>query len=289
MIKLIIITLFTLFTTLANAQSFKLLDLKSGVESSSKEMAMSLNDDAIILLGEYHYEKEIIKGQYLIIDSLSHEMNVQNKMAVAWEFLNYPQQKELSQLFIAYKESKKTFDEVIETFFPSVEGKENKSYFYRPIFDAAKKYNGKLVATNAPRAWKRLVVSSGIEALMPEQVPTYMRRGNDFYFDRFLEAMGGHGDPSVIEGYFMAQSYTDAVMADSLERETSGLLTFMTVGSFHSDYGHGLPDYLNDISSRQVINIKIISKKMTSSEEIKALQSEDPKYGFIADYLLIVD
>ena len=287
--KPLLMTLLTIVTTLSYASSFKLIDLKSGLDTGPNEIASSLSDDAIVLLGEYHYEKEIIKGQSYIIESLSEEKNARGNIAVAWEFLNYPEQKELSQFFFEYKQDQLSFTTLIESYFPTVEGKINQSYFYRPIFESAKKFDGRFIATNAPRAWKRIVVSSGVSALRSDQVPANMRRGNDFYFDRFLAAMGGHGDPSVIEGYFMAQSYTDAVMADSLVRESAGLLTFMTVGSFHSDYGHGLPDYLKEITSRQVINIKIISRAMTSADDLSAIESKDPRYGFIADYLLIVD
>lgn len=289
MMKLLIIPFLITFTTFSYSSEYKLIDLKSGLESSPIEISNSLDDDAIILLGEYHYEKEIIKGQSYIIEGLGAQKNAEGNMAVAWEFLNYPEQNLLDQFFFEFKENQINFSNLIESFFPTVEGKVNQSYFYRPIFESAKKFNSKFIATNAPRSWKRIVVSSGVSALNSDQVPAYMRRGNQFYFDRFLEAMGGHGDPSVIEGYFMAQSYTDAVMADSLVRESEGLLTFMTVGSFHTDYGHGLPDYLKDISSRQVINIKIISRTMTSADDLSIIQSKDPRYGFIADYLLIVD
>jgi uncharacterized iron-regulated protein len=289
MMKLIIILFLITFTGLTHARSFTLLDLKEGDVVTPKDITPLINDDSIIILGEYHYQKEIIAGQAYIIEELSSHKNAGHKMAVAWEFLNYPEQAKLNQSFSEFTQSKITFSEFLESFFPTKDGKENENYFYRPLFENVKKFNGKFIATNAPRSWKRVVVSSGIEALPAEQVPTYMRRGGDQYFERFFDAMGGHGDATVIEGYFMAQSYTDAVMADSLIRETNGFLTFMTVGSFHSDYGHGLPSYLQDLSSRQIINIKIISKAMTSVDEINLLKKEDLRYGYVADYLLIVD
>ena len=287
-LKLVVLLIF-LVSAHSYARVFTLLDLKNESVTNTKEIASLLNDDSIILLGEYHYQKAIIAGQAYLIEELSSERNAKGNIALAWEFFNYPEQADISRTFSLFSQNQITFSEFLEPFFPTTAGKENQSYFYRPLFESAKKFEGVFIATNAPRAWKRIVVSSGVEALEAEKIPAYMRRGSAEYYDRFLEAMGGHGDPEVIEGYFMAQSYTDAVMADSLIRESAGLLTFMTVGSFHSDYGHGLGSYLNDSSSRQMINIKIISSSMTTADELSELKSEDSRYGYVADYLLIVD
>ncbi|MCR9205433.1 MAG: ChaN family lipoprotein, partial [Halobacteriovoraceae bacterium] len=161
--------------------------------------------------------------------------------------------------------------------------------YYASLFEKAKTFGGKMVATNAPRPWKSIIVKQGFGALSADRIPSNMERGSKEYLARFKTAIGGHGSPQQIENYFMAQSYTDAVMAKSLVDLSEGEVTFMIVGSFHSDFDHGLPTYLRKISNRPVQHIRILDFKGLSKGERADLLKADPQYGDKASLYLIIN
>lgn len=260
-----------------------LFNVKTQSYETVEEMASSVSDDAIILLGETHYEQSLTNAQGQFIEKVVTHKNAEGNFSTAWEFMDYPRQNEVEMIFNSFVSGEITSDELLTGVFPGVSPEQNRVYL--PLFDITKKYQGTMLATNAPRLWKRIIVQDGIDALDSEFIPLNMRRGSDDYFQRFVEAIGGHGDPSSLEGYFMAQSYTDAVMAEQLYRQTKMDLQFMIVGYFHNDYDHGLPWYLKSLTAREVINVRMVLK---GQENVEDLKKEHPKFGYVADYLLIV-
>jgi uncharacterized iron-regulated protein len=266
------------------AKTVTLFDLREQKEVSFAQMGHDLDDDALILLGETHYEARVTTALGILIEEIVKLKKAQANYTVAWEFMNYPDQRKIEQSFGLYANEQQLFSDFLQTIFPGQ--KPQKNLVYQPIFDAAKKYNGKVLATNAPRTWKRIVVAEGIGSLESDQVPQGMQRGSQNYFDRFFSAVGGHGNPAVVEGYFMAQSYTDAVMAEQLVKGLN--LQFMIVGYFHTDYGHGLPAYLNRLTKRQIVNVRVVDSTTINEEELLLLKGIHDGYGLVSDYLLLI-
>ncbi len=111
---------------------------------------------------------------------------------------------------------------------------------------------GWTIALNAPRTLTSAIAKKGVAGLSPEELallPTDFERGNDGYFERFKEIMGGaHVPAEMLETYFEAQSAWDEVMATEaiayLERRPEQTLVII-VGDFHAAYGGGLGDRLS--------------------------------------------
>jgi uncharacterized iron-regulated protein len=130
---------------------------------------------------------------------------------------------------------------------------------YRPIIEFARTHHVAVIASDVPRRIATDVSKSGlgvVDALGGDrrlaardlQCPTTGQ-----YYDRFLEAMGGHppsGDPKAADiqqkndRFYFAQCLKDETMGESIaqafERNASARATIVHVnGAFHSDYGQG--------------------------------------------------
>lgn len=261
-------------------------------ETASKEYVLleegvkQLDPQGIYILGETHYEVDVQKGQGEFIQAMVKEHGLQNNFSVAWEFMDFPRQSDLENNFAQYEQGQMT----LEALLTDILGREpGKHMYYAPLFESAKLFGGKMVATNAPRDWKSIIVKSGFSALSADKVPANMERGSEAYLDRFKIAMGGHGTAEQIENYFMAQSYTDAWMAKSIADFSEGAVTFMVVGSFHSDYDHGLPTYLRKVTNQKVHTIRILDFKGLNQTERGELLKADPKFGDKASLYLIMN
>jgi len=273
-----------LFIFISNTFGLEIFSLKEQKKITFDSFSTKINSDALILMGESHYQKDSISVQSQTIKRVAKSVS-HTSVQVAWEFLDFRDQKMIERDFENFKTNQISLSTLLAKYFPPSGDNTNPNHLYRKLFEAAKEVKGDFLGTNAPRVWKRIVVKDGVDALESFQIPLMMRRGSDEYFDRFFEAVGGHGDPGAIEGYFMAQSYTDAYMAQSLVDQTLGKLTFMTVGYFHNDYGHGLPSYLKDLTTRQIINIRLVDKSETSKSDLAKLKAKG-RYGFVSDYLI---
>ena len=268
----------------SSAFALDFYSLESQKKTTFDSIVKGVERDAIVIFGETHYQSGSISTQAQLIDTLSKKITHQGSV-VALEFLDYPEQQMLATFFYRYVRDDISLKEMLNVFFPLNNEQKNPNHIYGKLFEAAKKNGSSLLATNAPRAWKRVLRREGVDELESHQIPRGMKRGSDDYFERFVKAVGGHGSPDVLEGYFLAQSYTDAFMAQSIVDETAGKLTFMTVGHFHSDFGHGLPSYIKDLSSRQIITLRIVDSKGLTSQAFTELM-DLKTYGPVADYLV---
>lgn len=242
--------------------------------------------DGFVILGETHYQEDIQNAQGLFIEKAVQVHGLENNFTVAWEFLNYPDQSQLEEKYSLYKEGQLEILDLLRPFF----GKNADQHLvYEPLFASAALFGGKMVATNAPRAWKSKIVQGGLQGLDPQYIPSNMERGPKEYFDRFKVVMGGHAPADKVENYFLAQSYADAVMAKSLVDLSEGNMTFMAVGHFHSDFDHGLQSYLRKLTNRPVVHVRLVDFKGLSEEERQEILKGDAQYGALAPWLLIVN
>ncbi len=282
LVRVFSIILSFIFTSCAGATVF--YNPQTGEKLPLKEAVKTLEASGIYVLGETHYVQEIQEAQGEFIKSFVKEHGLQEDFNVAWEFLDFPRQSIIEAEFEKWSQGLVSFDAMMKEAFGRNPGD---NILYRPLFDAAKIYGGKIIATNAPREWKRKIVSDGFQALNADETPRGLRRGNDAYLERFIAAMGGHGDPATFENYFLAQSYTDAVMADQIEKNHTST-SFMIVGHFHSDFGHGLPEYLRDLGAVKPVLIRMIDASGLSDSELTDALKPHVKYGEVADYFIIV-
>lgn len=144
---------------------------------------------------------------------------------------------------------------------------------------------GWTVALNAPRALTGAIAKKGVAGLSPEeraQLPVDFERGNAGYYERFLEAMGGHAPSATMERYFEAQSAWDEVMAIEaiayLQRRPEQTLVII-VGDFHAAYGGGLGARLNARGSAPKATISQVNSNDYDADELELVVLPHPKFG----------
>jgi uncharacterized iron-regulated protein len=141
---------------------------------------------------------------------------------------------------------------------------------YRPLVEFAKAKGWKVVAANVPRPIASSVAKGGLDpviAALPDSARFWTAGAfscpKDDYFDRFGEAMGGHGptDPASIFRTYEAQCVKDETMAESIvraQRENGGALVVHMNGSFHSNYGDGTAERVRNRGVKKTLIISAI-------------------------------
>jgi uncharacterized iron-regulated protein len=130
---------------------------------------------------------------------------------------------------------------------------------YRPIVEFARVHHIAIVGSNVPRRIASEVSKTGLGAVdaLGADRPLAARElpcpANGEYYDRFLEAMGGHppsGDPKAADiqvkndRFYFAQCVKDETMGESIaqafEQNTAQHVTIVHFnGAFHSDFAQG--------------------------------------------------
>ncbi|MGZ3723831.1 MAG: ChaN family lipoprotein [Bdellovibrionales bacterium] len=163
--------------------------------------------------------------------------------------------------------------------------------FYRRQILAPAGTSGKTVALNIPSDVADQIAKGGKDSLDARQLaltPAFWERGNDSYFERFSEVMKDHAPPDAIDRYFWAQSLWDDTMAwKALQHRAQNPddILVIIVGSFHVEFGGGLPFELKKNGATRVKTILQISAEDWTPSTLKSLVEPDPKYGNAADYL----
>jgi uncharacterized iron-regulated protein len=160
---------------------------------------------------------------------------------------------------------------------------------YRSAIEFAKEKGIKVVAANTPSRYANMVTRKGLESLnglsktvkknfLPP-LPVDTMKGE--YYERFLEAMGGHSMPGM--NLYQSQNLWDATMswsiAQALKKNKKGIVLMMN-GRFHSDNHLGFVKRLMDD----------YHKKVTTISCFGAEDFENPdwtKYQPLADYIIL--
>ncbi|MBE8162574.1 MAG: ChaN family lipoprotein [Bdellovibrionaceae bacterium] len=241
-----------------------------------------------LVLGEEHYQEAIQKAEGDIVAGVLSAQAREKSFTICWEFLNYPDQKIINTTFSQFTQQLISITEVFAQLF--TRSKPMLNYPYRHLFEVARSFKGKMVGINAPRKWKQVITKNGIAKLDKKLVPNNMELGGPFYKERFIKAISNHVSPEKVPNYFEAQSYTDSVMAESIQKMSNTKdLKFVVVGSFHSDFNDGLVAQLKKYNPKPTTSIKIIDITEFSNTERQNLFNPHPKYGVIADYIYTVD
>ncbi len=160
---------------------------------------------------------------------------------------------------------------------------------YKALVDYAKTRGWPVVAANVPRPIASEVAKTGVQVLAGKpdaerpwfagdrECPT----GDDPYFIRFGEAMGGHAGVDVLQRYYDSQCLKDETMAESITRAwqaAAGVpgptrpLVIHYNGAFHSDFGLGTVSRVR----RRLPDQQLAVVTMIPVKDIRALDTITP-------------
>lgn len=234
------------------------------------------------ILGETHSTAEVQRAESEIIDRIS-ALKPKYRPTVFWEFLSVSDSARIQTIFDSFVQDSISSEMAIDQIF----GAARSERLYAPVLEIIKKRGGSLVATNLSRTEKAPVVRGGIAALNPALLPPGFTLGSEGYRRRFLEAMGGHGDPAVLANYFAAQCLVDEVIAHQMEIHSSQDLRFLIVGNFHSNYFDGVYASLaRRVPGLKRISIRLESASLVSPTERAEIISGTPADGPTADFIV---
>ncbi len=158
---------------------------------------------------------------------------------------------------------------------------------YAPIVDFAKEHRLKVIATNVPRRYARIVFRKGIEELetLPQEDKQWIAPlpmpfdGNLPGYKAMMDmGMGGHAG----ENFPKAQAIKDATMAHFiLKNYQEGQLFIHFNGSYHSDNYEGILWYLQ----HEQPDLKVVTISSVYQEAIDDLLEENKGK---ADFILAV-
>lgn len=279
-----------IFISLLNFDVYSqdIIELKTQKTVNLSQLLVGELEGKTLVMGEYHYDKKILNAHAKIIWELVTRDSLQNKFSTAWEFLEYDHYKSIQLAFSDWKSSKITDIEYLKRLFPKAK-KPEANLPYLDFMAATAKLGGNLIATNANRQTKKVLMEQGIQALPAKDQPTHNFQGSKNYFTRFKSIMGNHVPADMIQKYFDAQVYTDNIIGTYVENYQEGLTTFLIIGGFHSDYNDGVVRYLKQFSSNEIVSLKLINKNELTPQQLSELKKPHPTYGYIADYLVIVE
>lgn len=132
---------------------------------------------------------------------------------------------------------------------------------YHPMVEYARQNGFSVIAANVPRYLASSVAMGGWDGLAGEPAADFfLSAGIDSsdtgYRERFLETMEMMGDqmhqmPMDPMDIYRAQLFKDAVMARSVNR----IRSMFVCGSFHCDYGSGIPGQLQQEATFMTVRI----------------------------------
>jgi len=280
--KLILIA-FLFSTSLCAREYYYSFAKKSEIQFS--EFSDSLLPGAQVVLGEYHNTAPFQRIEGKIISDLVTYRQIESDFMVAWEFLNYRDTVDIMIHFDDYKSDHISGDEFIARLFNG----QSTNLPYLDFLSVVKKYAGKLYGVNALRSIKRTIIERGLGALDAKDIPPNMQLGNENYFARFKVSMQDHVPPEQIDAFFLAQSYTDSVMAYWFQQWHHYSLNFLIVGAFHSDYQDGVVEQLKKYRGAQTVTVRIVDLAKLSERAKNEIFVAHEKYGAVADYLYVID
>lgn len=251
---------------------------------SLQESLSGLSPGSVVVIGEMHGNAAHQNYQMQILKQLRSQGL---KVSVGMEFVDYTHQDLLQN----YREG--TLAE--SDFLTKINwGNAFPFEFYRDQILFPDPQQSQTVALNLPRSISRQISKGGPSSLSPEQsalLPPNLERGNEGYFRRFKEAMGGHfPNDQAAENYFLAQCSWDDTMAwrtNEFLKQNPDQVLVIIVGEFHVQYGGGLPDRLRKLGLSQILTVSLINLSGLSPSEKELAVLPSTQDGPRADFLWI--
>lgn len=301
----------------------KVYSAKEKKEISIQELFQQLPGKGTIVLGEEHYNERVQLAQRFLIEGVVKTAKRQGDFVVGWEFLQAHEQQAVDHYYALLKEGHLSahnfmlkmkgtlslksmaslFDqlgskeisqeEFVSTSYSMVESAA-RALTYTPIIDMTQKNDGELLAVNASNE-ARQIMRWNTPAFPDRLLPENFEVGNENYKERFMATMDHIRKrhpipPEHFESSYLAQCLSDSVMAETL-MASSKSLKFLIVGSFHADYNDGVVEQIEKLSPSgdPVVNVRILRAERENLAKVsEAVTKGDPKYGKVADYLLVL-
>ena len=253
-IFLSIVLFFTMNTNLsAQNKPAYLLFNKKGKTTAYKKLLKACRKADIVLFGELHNNPI---GHWLQLE-LTQDLHSMRSLVLGLEMLEADNQAAIDD-YLAGKIDQTQLDTTARLW-------NNYKTDYAPLVDFAKAKQLRVIATNVPRRYAKIVFREGIEAL--EQLPATDKQWIaplPIPFDVNLPGykammdmgMGGHAG----ENFPKAQAIKDATMAHFiLKNYQKGALFIHYNGAYHSDNYEGILWYLQQQQSAlQVVTISSV-------------------------------
>lgn len=262
-------------------------DTRTGATYDLEQFVYTRRAGSVLVFGEQHADASNEKDATVIqhhenqVRLLKTFASLPHPLRLGMEFLKYPSQ----QITDDYVDGRVLEHEFISQAWGSNPFAPYKQQLFIPRTTPA----GRTLALNAPAELSRAVAKDGPYSLNAEQralLPTLWERGSAEYFERFVDAMGGHGSPDALENYFWAQSLWDDTMAWKMKEGMNDYgYNVIIVGEFHTEYGHGLPARLRAHGVTDVETLLQVVVPNLSDEQIQNAITPDAKYGARADIL----
>lgn len=261
-----------------------LYDGTSGQAVSLEHALQTVRPGQIVIVSEEHDVEQHHVNQLAVLQILRRQ---DVKVSVGFEFLAYPDQPWVDRY------AGGTLPE--PEFLRAVQWGGDPFDWYRPLLLFPAEAGGSARALNAPASLARALSQRGVGGLSDTErawLPPDFQLGNARYFERFVEAVGQHGNlsESAVRNFFAAQSAWDDTMAwqaVAFLRGHPDQVLVIVVGDFHASYGGGLPDRLR---ARGAANVLVISQMSGAGLDDVALQQSlrpDPRHGVRADFVWV--
>ena len=248
---------------------------KKAKSSSYKKLIKKCTKADIVLFGELHNNPI---GHWLQLE-LTRDLKESRSLMTGFEMLETDNQAAIDD-YLSGKVDAAQLDTLARLW-------NNYKTDYAPIVDFAKAHQIKVIATNVPRRYAKIVFRKGIEELetLPQEdkqwiapLPMSFDINLPGYKAMMDMGMGGHAG----ENFPKAQAIKDATMAHFiLKNYQEGELFIHFNGSYHSDNYEGILWYLQ----QEQPNLKVVTISSVYQENIGALLEE---HKGKADFILAV-
>jgi len=242
-----------------------LLFNKKGKKTKYKKLRKACLKADIVLFGELHNNPI---GHWLQLE-LAKDLQQDRDLVLGLEMLETDNQEALDK-YLANEIDATQLDSMTRLW-------NNYKTDYAPVVDFAKEKKVKVIATNIPRRYARIVFRQGIEQLdtLPANekewiVPLPMPFDINLpgYKAMMEMGMGGHAG----ENFPKAQAIKDATMAHFiLKNYQKGQLFLHLNGSYHSDNYEGILWYLQ----QQQLDLKVVTISSVYQPTIQELTEEN--------------
>lgn len=273
-----------------------------GVPSSFEDMIEAMSQSNVVFIGEYHNSSVVHWLERVVFTSLADRLD--NKLTLGMEMFEADTQLKVDE-YMAGLISEERF--LAETYLW-----DNYKTDYAPIVKCAKERGIRLIATNVPRRYARVVSASNVGAL--RKFPLSSQQ----YFGKVLERIEAIEEPDpfftktsailmtsspeakhdgtrpkktlsckekqqIIEKTMCmtrAQALKDAVMARNIADNLTGVFIHIN-GNYHSDYKKGIITYLKEF----IPTVKIITVSTVYQNKLSEL---DPVNRGKGDFYIVL-
>ena len=249
----------------------RIVDTKSDLIVSVKQVAAAVVDADVVALGELHQTPAVHTTHHSLLRELHRR---RPNMVIAMEMFERDVQNDL----LRYLSGMTTEAQFLEQTRPWPKYARD----YRPVIEFAKENGVVVLAANAPRPLAKKASKQGAAAVLGDSnVARETTAPEDDYWDAFQEAMRGHEGmlgPGGMERFYAAQCLKDDTMAESItdylgQRYAVGdrPLAVLVCGRMHSDHGRGT---VQRIKNRMpALDVRVLSAETVADVSAGTYQS----------------